>query len=92
MKNIYYQLLTWIRINELAYERLKSKPGNMTPGVDSETRVAAVSPYGFSLKHVERGLRDKSWLGKALDRAKPPFRFEPSPENSFLNQTDIFGR
>lgn len=56
-------------MNKLAYERLKSKPGNMTPGVNSETRVAAVSPYGFYLKHVERGLREKYWLGKALDRA-----------------------
>nr|YP_010836031.1 hypothetical protein QLP54_mgp35 [Phyllosticta yuccae]WGC90047.1 hypothetical protein [Phyllosticta yuccae] len=57
-----YQLLLCPELYKVAYQRLKSKPGNMTPGSDSETLD------GISL----------SWLDKTINELKvQSFQFKP---------------
>ncbi len=42
-----YRLLYRVDLYILAYERIKSKPGNMTPGMDGETLD------GFSIQTIQ---------------------------------------
>jgi nicotine oxidoreductase len=42
-----YRLLYKVDLYVLAYERIKSKPGNMTPGTDGETL------NGFSMQTIQ---------------------------------------
>lgn len=53
-----YRMLYKPNLYKLAYERIKSSPGNMTPGADKETLD------GFSMQVVEKiikGLKDESF-------------------------------
>jgi len=66
-----YRLMYQEDLYILAYERLKSKPGNMTPGSDGETLD------GFSLDHIQEIIRD---MRTEQFRFKPVRqRFIPKP-------------
>ena len=47
MNDDLYRLLYKVDLYILAYERIKSKPGNMTPGTDGETLD------GFSMETIQ---------------------------------------
>src|SRR5437016_14433484 len=57
-----YRLLYKADLYILAYERIKSKPGNMTPGTDEETLD------GFSLEAIREMIREMK---------AEQFRFKP---------------
>ena len=64
-----YRLLLNPKLHIMAYERLKSKPGNMTPGTKGETLD------GYSLDEIERNiqlLRQEKYQPRAVRRTYIP--------------------
>jgi retron-type reverse transcriptase len=75
-----YRLMFKRDLYIVAYERIKSKPGNMTPGTDKETAD------GFSAKEIDRlieELRTESYQPKPVRTAYIP-RKTVRPESSKL--------
>jgi hypothetical protein len=70
-----YRLLYNPTLHILAYERLKSKPGNMTPGADGETLD------GYSMKDIQDTidwLRTEQYWSTPVRRVYIPKRFRAS--------------
>jgi hypothetical protein len=62
-KNLY-SILTIKEIYVIAYEKMKSKPGNMTKGTDGKTLDA------FSIKEIEKLILELKTENINLDRLK----------------------
>lgn len=84
-----YRLLHNPTLHIMAYERLKSKPGNMTPGTDGETLD------GYSLDDIERNidlLRQEKYQPRPVRRTYIPKEKEyrplgiPSPRDKIIQE------
>lgn len=86
-----YNILYDIRIYELAYDRLKSKPGNMTPGITSTT-LDGISREVF--ERIIQQIREGSFNfspGRRVNIPKPKGGTRPltvaSPRDKLVQET-----